>query len=115
MLDGRRYVSGGAQTCALALFLCSIAHAASGWTSYGTIEEIYPTAAGGFYVKLDVESLPHQCARPEWFYNDGTSAGANRVFATLLAAKTSGAPVRVHLLGSCESWGAAEFSSASMK
>lgn len=91
-----------------------MAFSAAGWTTYGTVEEVYPTSLGGFYVRMSVTSNPGACLRPEWFFNDASQPGASRVFATLLAAQASSKPVRLYVLGSCELWGSSEFSSASM-
>lgn len=91
------------------------ANSQSGWTSYALVEEIYPTSAGTFYVKINFASNPHSCATTEgWFSNSGTEPGAPLVYATLLSAQVKEKHVRLHVTGACDQWGYYVFSSVSM-
>jgi hypothetical protein len=90
------------------------AFAAAGWTSYGTVEEVYPNTSGVYFVRLTVASNPSTCSQPTWFSNSGTGDGASRVFAALLSAQASGKSVRVYVAGTCDGWGYSEISSASV-
>jgi len=89
------------------------AWAAAGWTGYGTVEEIYPVASGVFYVRLNLPSNPSGCPT-DWFYNDGTGVGANRVYGTLLSGMSTVKMLRVYVTGKCDQWGYSEISSVSV-
>lgn len=97
----------------LALFTAD-AGAGAGWTSYGTVAELNPTAFGRFLVKLDVSSNPSGCRNKVWFYRDYTGTGADHMFRALLGAVTSGRKVRVYVTGVCDLTGYSEISSASI-
>ena len=99
---------------ALGLCLPAPSNAAEGWTSYGTVQEIYPNSTGAFYVRINVSSNPASTCLASGFSHPGTGNGANRVFAALLSAHASGKPVRVYVLGTCDQWAYAEITAASL-
>ena len=99
---------------AFGLFLSPPSKAAEGWTSYGTVQEVYPNSTGAFYVRINVSTSPASTCLAGWFSHTGTGNGANRVFAALLAAQATGKPVRVYVLGTCDQWAYADISAASV-
>lgn len=87
----------------------------AGWTSYGSVDELTPTAAGRFLVKLDVANNPSGCRDKQWFYRDYTDdTGTDHMFLALLEALRAGQKVRVYVTGSCDINGYSEISSASV-
>ncbi len=99
----------------IALLFSSAVMASSGWTSYGTVVEVYPAEQGTFFVEIAVASNPSTCAVSSWFYNDGSQPGSDRLFSTLLAAFAADKSVRVHVSGDCDQWGYSKITSASAK
>ncbi|GFE83522.1 hypothetical protein GCM10011487_55220 [Steroidobacter agaridevorans] len=94
------------------------AHAAgAGWTAYGRVLEIYPSNTGTFYVNIDMDtsSITEKCSYTGWFANADNNSAANRVFAALLSAHATGAPVRVYVTGACSSDYYTLISSASVR
>lgn len=92
-----------------------MAAADPGWTAYGTVEEVYPNSGGIFYFRMTLSANPSSCMSPEWFYNNGTGAGADRIFAVLLSAQATEKTVRVFVTGTCNASEYSEISSASVK
>jgi hypothetical protein len=92
-----------------------LANSASGWTAYGTVEEVYPNPGGNFSARLSVSTNPSSCANREWFSHTGVGNGANRVFAAILSAHATGKPVRVYVTDACDQWGYSDFTSVSVQ
>ena len=88
------------------------AWAGTGWTSYGRIQELQPTTAGRFLVRLDGVANPSGCRDQGWFYRDYTGREAELMFHALLGAVTSNLAVRVYATGRCDLNGYSEISSA---
>ena len=99
----------------IALFFSSTVMAGSGWTSYGTVVEVYPAEQGVFFVEIAVASTPSTCSVSAWFVNDGSQPGSDRLFSTLPAAFVADKSVRVHVSGDCDQWGYSKITSASAR
>jgi hypothetical protein len=100
------------------LLLLGLCHsgvwAGAGWTSYGRVQELQPTTAGRFLVRLDGVSNPSGCRNETWFYRDYAGVGVELMFHALLGAVTSNLAARVYVTGICDLHGYSEISSAAI-
>lgn len=83
--------------------------AEAGWTDYGHITELVPTARHYYEVRLEIEKNPGRCRKKTWFYQDYGLTAADKMFATLLEGLQNGKKVRVYVTGKCNINGYAEF------
>ena len=95
--------------------LASLAlHAASGWTTYGEVQELTPTIHQRFLVKLPVAKNPSGCDEATLFYQDYDAPGAELMFRTLLEAVSAGKRVKVRVTGRCALHGYSEISAVTI-
>jgi hypothetical protein len=92
------------------------AHAASGWTDFGSIIEFnqQPSATPGnemLFIRATVTSNPSDtgaCFQRDGFYMPITTDLQKRLFAMLMLAKASDKRIRVYVTANCHLWGYAE-------
>lgn len=90
-------------------------HAQSGWTGYGSVVELIPSAEERYVVKLNVADNPSDCKTTDTFYQDYSASGAAQMFRTLLEAVASDKRVRVFVTGNCELNGYSQISSVGIQ
>jgi hypothetical protein len=105
---------GIAITFCFILIAYSQAWGSSGWTSYGSVNELNPTTFKRFLVRINVASNPSSCKNKQIFYHYYSGAGSEYMFYTLLEAVTSGKNVRVYVTGVCDLDGYSEISKVSI-
>jgi hypothetical protein len=93
-----------------------VAHAAAGWTDFGSIIEFNQNPPGGngmelLFIRATVTSNPSDpgaCYTRDGFYLPITTDLQKRLFAMLMLAKATGQRIRVYVTTSCHAWGYAE-------
>ena len=98
----------------VAAFLSTAAHAGAGWTEYGKMAELIPTARHYYVFRLPVDKNPSGCREETWFYQNYDALGSDLMFDTLLAGIQSGLRLRVYVTGVCNFDGYSEISSVSI-
>jgi tetratricopeptide (TPR) repeat protein len=98
----------------LFLFAPIIYAGGSGWTDIVNIAELVPTARHYYELKLQVKENPSDCRNKEWFYQDYSATGSDKMFDTLLKGVTSGFKLRVYVTGRCNLNGYSEITSVSI-
>jgi hypothetical protein len=90
------------------------AHAAAGWTDFGTISMLNQQPSLGnapdmVFFNLSVSTSPSGCSVSTQFYFSVTTDTQKRLFAMLLAAHAAGQSVQVWVTGNClPLWGSTE-------
>jgi len=99
---------------ACTLFFSPYVHANAGWTDYGTVAELVPTARHYYELRLPVKENPSGCKNKTWFYQDYGTPGSDKMFNTILEGVKSGFRIRVYVTGKCNLHGYSEISSVSI-
>lgn len=109
----KKNISGITGLCLL-FFVPIIYAGGSGWTDSITVAELIPTARHYYELKLQVKDNPSGCRNKEWFYQDYSATGSDKMFDTLLKGVTSGFKLRVYVTGRCNLNGYSEITSVSI-
>ncbi len=100
---------------ALALFVFSArAEARAGWTDYAQLVELVASSKHFYSFRLELDNNPSGCRDDQWFYQDYSAPGADKIYETLLRALTDKLSMRVYVTGVCNLDGYAEISSLSI-
>lgn len=86
----------------------------SGWTDTANITELIPTAKHYYELKMVVKDNPSGCRVKDWFYQDYSTMGSDKMYNTLLEGLTARARFRVYVTGKCNLNGYSEISSVSI-
>ncbi len=98
-------------TFTFAMFFSSLLHAKAGWTDYAHVAELVTNDRHFYKFKLPVEKNPSGCRNDEWFYQDYSSIGSEKMYNTLLEGVKSKLRLRVYVTGACNIDGYSEISS----
>ena len=98
----------------IAISFSNLAHSRPGWTDYVTVTELIPTDRHYYKFQLPVKTNPSGCSNDEWFYQDYSSNGSDKMFAILLEGLKSKLRLRVYVTGKCNLDGYSEISSISI-
>lgn len=101
-------------SCVCVILFAGSAYAESGWTDYGVVAELNPTARHYYLARLNVTKNPSSCKDKRWFFQDYDAPGSEKMFLTLLEAIKSGLKARVYVTGKCNLEGYSEISSVSV-
>ena len=88
-----------------------LAHSGAGWTDYVTVAELIPTSRHYYKFKLPVKKNPSGCKEGNWFYQNYSSRGSDKMFDSLLEGIKSRLRLRVYVTGICNLDGYSEISS----
>lgn len=87
------------------------ADAGAGWTEYTKLAELVATSRHYYSFRLELAKNPSGCREGNWFYQDYTDKGADKIFDALLEALSAPVKLRVYVTGVCNIDGYAEISS----
>lgn len=88
-----------------------LAHCEAGWTDYVTVAELVPTSLHYYKFKLPVKKNPSGCKQMNWFYQNYSSHGSDKMFDSLLEGIKARLRLRVYVTGICNLDGYSEISS----
>ena len=94
-----------------AILYSQLALSSAGWTDYGNVAELIPTTRHYYRFRLSVDENPSGCNSENWFYQDYSSLGSDKMFTLLLEGLKSNLRLRVYVTGKCNIEGHSEISS----
>ncbi len=98
----------------LGIAVAASAHADAGWTDGGPVQELAPSIAGHYVVKIGVAQNKSGCREEQMSYQDYSDLGADQMYRALLEAIGAGKNVRVFVTGGRELNGNAQISSVTV-